>query len=241
MTRLDGTALALIPARAGSKGVPGKNLRRLAGTTLTAHAVRCARETGLFETIVVSTDGEAVAAEARAAGAEVIRRPDHLASDTANIVDVVAHVLAILAEDGRSPAVVALLEPSCPLRTPAMVVSAMGELASSDAVVTVSEVPLRFHARKQLSIDAAGRAERVLGALPPPVRRQDLTPTFVQNGAVYAFRTSMFHTCRSVLGPRPKALVVTAPLVNIDTLQDLAEAERRWPGATAGRRASRTR
>lgn len=225
-------SLALIPARAGSKGVPEKNLRRLGGMTLTAHAVRCAMETGLFEAIVVSTDGEAIAAEARAAGAEVIRRPAHLASDTANVVDVIDHALTILVDDGRSPDVVALLEPTCPLRTPAMVAEAMAALASADAVVTVSEVPLRFHARKQFALDAGGYVERVL-ALPPPVRRQDLTPTFVQNGAVYAFRTSMFRACRSVFGPRPRAVVVTAPLVNIDSLEDLAEAERRWPVAAA--------
>lgn len=236
MTPLDGKSLALIPARAGSKGVPGKNLRRLGGVTLTAYAVRCARQTGLFDRIVVSTDGEPIAVEAEAAGAEVIRRPDHLGSDTANVVDVIAHALAVLAEEGFSPVAVALLEPSCPLRTPAMVASVMAALASADAVVTVSEVPRRFHALKQFSLDAAGYAERVLDGQAPPVRRQDLAPTFVQNGAVYAFRTSMFQAYRSVLGPRPKALVVTDPLVNIDTLEDLKEAERLLPDESAGRR-----
>jgi len=65
----DGPALALVPARLGSKGVPGKNLRQIGGVSLTALAVRCARATGLFERIVVSTDGAEIAAEGRSAGA----------------------------------------------------------------------------------------------------------------------------------------------------------------------------
>jgi N-acylneuraminate cytidylyltransferase len=226
MTHVEGKSLALIPARAGSKGVSGKNLRRLGGITLTAHAVRCAKETGLFDRIVVTTDGEPIAVEARREEAEVILRPEHLASDTANVVDVVAHTLDVLAGAGFSPVAVALLEPSCPLRTPAMVASAMAALATADAVLTVSAVPLRFHAVKQFSLDAEGCARRVLGDQAPPVRRQDLAQTFIQNGAVYAFRPSMFHASHSLLGPGPKALIVTAPLVNIDTLEDLAEAER---------------
>jgi CMP-N-acetylneuraminic acid synthetase len=229
VTYSEGKSLALIPARAGSKGVPEKNLRRLGGITLTARAVRCAKATGLFDRIVVTTDGEPIAVEARREGAEVILRPEHLASDTANVVDVVAHTLDVLAGAGFSPVAVALLEPSCPLRTPAMVAAAMAALATADAILTVSAVPLRFHAVKQFCLDAKGYAYRVVGDQTPPVRRQDLPPTFIQNGAVYAFRPSMFQASRSLLGAAPKALIVTAPLVNIDTLEDLAEAERLLP------------
>lgn len=224
--------LALIPARAGSKGVPDKNLRKLGGVSLTALAVRCARETGLFERIVVSTDGEAIAAEARAEGAEVIQRPAELGLDTTDIVDVIAHALDALEAIGFVPAAVALLEPSCPLRTPRMVAMVVKALAEADAAFAVSEVPLRFHALKQFELDPEGYASRVLAERSMPVRRQDLAPTFVQNGAVYAFRTSMFQRQRSVLGPHPRALIITLPLVNIDTADDLREAER----LVAGRR-----
>ena len=219
-------ALALVPARRGSKGVPGKNLRRIDGASLTALAVRCARAAGLFERIVVSTDGDEIAAEGRSAGAEVIRRPAELASDVADVADVIAHALDVLAAGGFTPAVVALMEPSSPLRTPDMVRAAMTALDRADAVFTVSEVPRRFHGLKQFQVDEDGYAWRVLRDVPMPVRRQDLGPTFVQNGAVYVFRTSMFRAHRSVFGPKPRALTVTTPLVNIDTFEDLAEAER---------------
>ena len=219
-------ALALVPARMGSKGVPGKNLCRIGGVSLTALAVRCALEAGLFARVVVSTDGDEIAAEGRLAGAEVIRRPAELASDAANVVDVIAHVLDSLAAGGFTPAVVALMEPTSPLRTPDMVRAALAALDGADAVFTVSEVPRRFHAVKQFQLDEDGYAQRALRDVPMPVRRQELGRTFVQNGAVYVFRTSTFRAHRSVLGPKPRALEVTEPIVNIDTLEDLAEAER---------------
>jgi CMP-N-acetylneuraminic acid synthetase len=219
-------ALALVPARMGSKGVPGKNLRRIDGTSLTALAVRCARAAGLFERIVVSTDGDEIAAEGRSAAAEVIRRPAELASDVADVLDVITHALDVLAGSGFTPAVVALLEPSSPLRTPDMVRAAMTALDAADAVFTVSEVPRCFHGLKQFQVDEDGSAQRLLRDMAMPIRRQELGPTYVQNGAVYVFRTSMFRAHRSVFGPKPRALTVTTPLVNIDTFEDLAEAER---------------
>jgi CMP-N-acetylneuraminic acid synthetase len=226
MTQKRETALALIPARAGSKGVPDKNLRMLGGISLTARAVRCAREAELFDRIVVTTDGEQIAEVASEEGAEVIYRPSELASDTANIVDVIEHALTVLAKEHYVPAVVALLEPSSPLRTAAMIKTAIEALDDCDALFTVSEVPPGFHPAKQFLLDEKGRAISVSPDLPTPVRRQELTPTYIRNGAVYVFRASMFFLHHSVLGPSPKALVLTAPLVNIDTLDDLAEAER---------------
>jgi CMP-N-acetylneuraminic acid synthetase len=219
-------SLALVPARMGSKGVPGKNLRRIDGVSLTTLAIRCARAAGLFERVVVSTDGEAIAAEARQAGAEVIARPAELASDLADVADVIAHALDVLAERGFSPGVVALLEPSSPLRTPEMVRAAVAALHAADAVFTVSEVPRRFHGLKQFQVDEDGYAQRLIRDTPVPVRRQELGSTYVQNGAAYVFRTSMFRAHRSVFGPKPRALMVPIPLVNIDTLEDLVDAER---------------
>jgi CMP-N-acetylneuraminic acid synthetase len=233
MTR-DEAVLALIPARGGSKGIPQKNLCRVGTLTLTARAVRCARETGRFGRVVVSTDSDAIAAEARAESAEVIRRPDTLASDTADVVDVISHTLDALARDGFTPGIVVLLEPTSPLRTPDMVADVLDRLGGADAAFTVSPVPVRFHPRKQFRMEPDGSARRVAPDLAMPVRRQELAETFVQNGAAYAFRTAMFRAHRSIFGPAPRAVVVTAPLVNIDTPEDLDEA-RRLVGAESAR------
>ena len=115
-----------------------------------------------------------------------------------------------------------------------MVHEALDVLAGADAVFTVSPVPVRFHPHKQFWLAPDGVARRVTPRAAAPVRRQELTETYVQNGAVYAFRTAMFREHRSVFGPAPRAIVVTAPLVNIDTPDDLAEA-RRLVGAEASR------
>lgn len=219
--------LALIPARAGSKGVPDKNLRLLGGKSLLVRAVECARETGLFDRIVVSSDGDALLKEAERAGAEALHRPPALASDTANVADAVAHALESLAASGYKPEIVVLLEPSCPLRRPAMVAAAMDALKDADAAFTVTEVETRFHPAKQFTVEN-GVASAACPGLPAPVYRQSLGRTVIRNGAAYAFRAEMFARERSVLGARPCAVVIDESLVNIDTLDDLRRAEELW-------------
>jgi len=226
MTADQTSALALIPARGGSKGVPNKNLRLIGGVSLTAHAIRCARETGLFDRIVVTTDSDPIAAEAVREEAEIIRRPPELASDTADVVNAVEHALDILASQGFSPAIVVLLEPTSPLRTPVMVNRVLKALGSADAAFTVSPVPLRFHPAKQFTVNQSGEAAPACPDVPPPVQRQDLQATYIRNGAVYAFRPLLLRAHRSVLGPAPKAILLDEVLVNIDTEEDLLEAER---------------
>lgn len=220
-------ALALIPARAGSKGVPGKNLKRVGGRTLVSLAVSCARKTGLFDRIVVSSDADPILAEARRAGAEALRRPARWSKDTSNVADTIRHCLVHLAAVGFRPAVVVLLEPSCPLRTPQMVIRAVRSLRLAGAACTVSAVDVKFHAARQFCI-RNGLAARACPGLTRPAYRQGLDVTYSCNGAAFAFRRKYFLKTRSVLGPHPRAVVISMPLVNIDTPQDLREARRLW-------------
>ena len=219
-------ALVVIPARGGSKGVKHKNLRRVGGVSLVAHAIRCAMSVGGVDRIVVTTDSQEIADESMREGGTVVYRPAELASDTANVVDAIDHVLSELGTEGYSPAVVLLLEPSCPLRTPGMVNLVLEALRKVDAAFTVSSVPLRFHPAKQFSLDLQGHALPACSGLTQPVRRQDLQGTFIRNGAVYGFRPEVLRTHRSVLGPSPRAILVKDDLVNIDTEEDLLEADR---------------
>lgn len=219
-------ALVVIPARGGSKGVKHKNLRQLGGVSLVAHAIRCARFLGGIDRIVVTTDSKEIADEAIREGGTVVHRPAELASDTADVVDAVGHALTALEEDGYLPSVVVLLEPSCPLRTPAMVNAVLDALRNVDAAFTVSPVPLRFHPAKQFSVDMEWQAAPACPDLPPPIRRQDLQGTWIRNGAAYGFRPSVLRAHRSVLGPSPRAILVEEMLVNIDTEDDLLEADR---------------
>jgi N-acylneuraminate cytidylyltransferase len=111
------SAVALVPARAGSERVPGKNVRELAGHPLLAYSIAAARESDLFEAVVVSTDSEEIAAVARRYGAEVpALRPAEIATATSPDIEWVRHMLDVLARDGRSFEVFSLLRPTSPFR-----------------------------------------------------------------------------------------------------------------------------
>jgi len=116
------SAVALIPARAGSQRVPGKNVRDLAGHPLIAYTIAAARQSGRFESIVVSTDSEEIAAIAQRYGAEVPSlRPAELASSTSPDIEWVRHVLGELSADGREFEAFSILRPTSPFRTAATI------------------------------------------------------------------------------------------------------------------------
>lgn len=221
--------LAIVPARGGSKGIPGKNLSVVGGMTLVARAVRCALETALFDAVVVSTDDEAIAKEGLAAGALVpFLRPAALSTDEAPVVDAVRHVLSELEQDRPRFDLVALLEPTSPLRTVEVVrdVVAAAEQSLADAGFSVSRVPTRYHPLKQFTRDPGGLARYFMSAGEWVVRRQELGDTFVRNGMCYAVRRSALDAGHGVLGASPALVVIDGPVVNIDDLDDLDLARR---------------
>lgn len=221
--------LAIIPARGGSKGIPGKNLKEIGGQTLVARAVETARSTGLFARIVVSTDDPAIAVEGQRAGADVpYLRPVELALDTANILDVVRHLLSAIRSAGEpSYDIVALLEPTSPARTSGIVIETVMAACSegADAALTVNEVPLRYHPRKQLERDASGFAVHVHPEGASTINRQQLGPSFVRNGMCYAVRTSALAGGHGMIGSRARFILVEGPVINIDDQADLDLAQ----------------
>jgi len=111
------SAVAFVPARAGSERVPGKNVRVLAGHPLLAYSIAAARESGLFDAVVVSTDSEEIAAVARSYGAEVpALRPPELATATSPDIEWVRHMLGVLGAVGRAFEIFSLLRPTSPFR-----------------------------------------------------------------------------------------------------------------------------
>lgn len=110
--------VALIPARAGSKRLPGKNIRPLAGHPLIAYTIAAARGAGIFGQVIVSTDSEDYAAIARHYGAEVpFLRPAELAGDLSPDIEWVEHALSWLAQHGRRYDAFSILRPTSPFRT----------------------------------------------------------------------------------------------------------------------------
>jgi YrbI family 3-deoxy-D-manno-octulosonate 8-phosphate phosphatase len=176
-------SLAIIPARGGSKGVPRKNLLPLAGVPLVTHTVRAALESGVFDTVAVSTEDAEIAEIARAAGGEVVLRPPDMASDTALTEPVMAHALGVLEElRGARYDSVWLLQPTSPLRTSADIrrAAALLERIGTDSVVSMTP-DHAFYWRSHPGTDLVV-PEYDLRARP---RRQELPPRWRENGAIY--------------------------------------------------------
>jgi CMP-N,N'-diacetyllegionaminic acid synthase len=108
--------LAVIPARGGSKGMPGKNIKDFAGKPLIVHSIEAALKCSLISRTVVSTDDDKIAEVAKAHGAQVIKRPDELAADTSLVIDAIKHAILKVEEEGEGVDIVLLLEPTSPYR-----------------------------------------------------------------------------------------------------------------------------
>ena len=132
--------LGIIPAREGSKGVTGKNIRMLGGKPLIAHAIECGRRCSGLDRIVVSTDSETIAAIAKKYGAEVpFLRPAELAEDTTPMLPVLEHALLECERKyGQKIRAVVLVDPTAPLRTPEDIEGALRLFDESGCSAVVS-------------------------------------------------------------------------------------------------------
>ena len=183
--------LAVIPARGGSKGLPHKNIRDLAGLPLIAHSIRCARLSPLVSRTIVSTDSEKIAEVARTHGADVpFLRPPELATDTAAMWPVIRHALAEAEkQEGKSYDAVLLLDPTTPGRIPADIEKAVGLLAkeSSAAGVVAASEP-GFSPLWESVVDREGWMVDLFAEHIHHSRRQDVPTVYRINGCLYLWR-----------------------------------------------------
>ena len=223
--------LAVVPARGGSKGLPRKNLQPLLGRSLIAHVGECVGAMPIIDRAVVSTDDEAIAAEADAAGiAAPFRRPVNIAGDRIGDLEVLLHALnTIEALDKVEYDVVLMLQPTSPLRRPKDVVLTVERLVKGgfDAVWSVSPTDLKYHPLKQLLVDPdSGNITLFDESGRDIIARQQLTEIYHRNGVAYAFTRACLLEYESIYGVKTGAVVIDRPVISIDTKEDLIAAEK---------------
>lgn len=225
-----GVVLGLVPARGGSKGVAGKNIRPLLGHTLLEYTARAARDSGVLDRVILSTDSTEIAEAGRRAGLEVpFLRPPSLATDDTPMLPVIEHALAQTERDNWSPYIIVLLQPTSPLRRPDHIRDAVNLLraTNADSVVTVVEVPRHLSPDYVMRLDD-GRLKPFLPDGLRITRRQDARPAYSRDGTVYAFRRSTLERFGGIYGEDCRPLLIDAcESLSIDTEDDWKEAERR--------------
>lgn len=189
--------LAVIPARGGSKGIPGKNIRMLAGKPLIAWTIRAAMDSGVVDQIVVSTDDKEIGEIALAWGAEVPGlRPAALAQDETGSMDVVLHLAAqIDAFDW-----LLLLQPTSPLRSADDIRGIMNLVFERGAHSAVSLCESSSSPVWMYNIDKYDRLRSVLPFGNHVHRRQELSPAYQLNGAMYLMKREWLLTNKNFIG-----------------------------------------
>lgn len=188
---MEACAIAIIPARGGSKGIPRKNIRPIAGKPLIAWTIEAAKNCPYISQIVVTSDDEEILETARAFGADTIRRPEELSTDTAGAKPVLSHALAHLEEaQGTLPKYVVYLQPTSPLRTAQHLTDAFSKLladASADALISVREID-----NTVLKASLTDESGYLVPSSRPEfanMNRQMLPKLYKPNGAIYIMET----------------------------------------------------
>ncbi len=216
------TLLALISARGGSKGIPRKNIRSFCGKPLLQWSIDAALATACVDQVVVSTDDPEIAQVAKACGAEMpFLRPAELATDTAPGIAPVLHALEQLPQVSD----VLLLQPTSPLRTSADIEAIVALRQQAGRESAVSLTPSSKHPAWMYSLSQDQRLE--------PLQQQDgvhcrqqLTPAYVLNGALYLASRAFLLREQAFIAPDTLGYVMPAERsVDIDTPLDWQWAE----------------
>lgn len=224
--------MAVIPARGGSKSIPGKNVVPLGGKPLLAWSIEVARQVPRIDRIVVSSDDADIAHVAELYGAEVDVRPAQLATDTALVIDALRYLLKRWQAQGDSIRNLVLLEPTCPFRAPIDIERCLDLLDDEevDSVATFKVAELNPVRAWRLE---GNRPSTFMPDVNPWLPRQSLPASYQLNGGVYAFRADrltdhhpaiLFGRSAGVIMPPERSVDIDNP---IDLLVAKAMLERR--------------
>jgi CMP-N-acetylneuraminic acid synthetase len=218
------TVTAIVPARAGSKGIPGKNLVDVAGKPLIAWTLIAARKAPSVDRVIVSTDSGEIASVAKEHGAEVpFLRPPELARDETPGLLPVLHALDWMEEhEGRPPEWTLVLQATSPLRTAGDIEAAVSIAREKKARAVVSVTPAAHHPYLLKTVGPSGRLEDFLPGKRRVAGRQELPPVHSLNGAIYLARSDFLREKKTWYSEDTYAYVMPAERsLDVDTPWDL--------------------
>ena len=176
--------VAIIPARGGSKGVPRKNIRDLAGKPLIAYTIEAAKKSRYIDRVAVSTDDEEIAMVSEGYGAEIIKRPKEYAMDDSPTIDAILHAIDEFNKRGYVPDGIATLQPSSPLRTYRDIDAASEIFINSDCTSVISICETEHSPYWMFTVEN-GYLNPLFDRDNFNMRRQDLKKIYRPNGAIF--------------------------------------------------------
>ncbi len=217
--------LAIIPARGGSKRLPGKNTLDFRGQPIIAHTINAALQSGCFDKIIVSTEDEHIAEVALRFGSEVLKRSPELASDTARVVDVCSRVIEDERSRGRDYEAMCCLYATSPLRNAEDIRNTVALLQPGECDFAMAITRYYYSPHQALRPDSRGYLQPVWPTM-INLQSQAAGEMLVDNGSTYAVVVSAFLREKSFYGPDLRGYVMPRQRsVDIDDLQDFELAE----------------
>lgn len=229
---------ALVVARAGSKSLPRKNIKELAGKPLIFYTFEAAKKSQGLERVFLSTDSQEIADFGKKSGIEVpFMRPEALAGDKSHVIDATLHATDwILEHLGYRPAYWMLLQPTSPFRTVEDIQTAINLALKFDANAVVSVCPAAHHPHLMMKI-GPGQQLQPWSDQAATTRRQDLPPVYVLNGAIYLVKDAVLRAEKTWFPKGALACIMPEERsLDIDTPLDfhVAQLLMRHPFAAAG-------
>ncbi|MBT4824934.1 acylneuraminate cytidylyltransferase [Candidatus Woesearchaeota archaeon] len=217
--------LAFIPARGGSKRIPKKNIKNIAGKPLIAYSIEAALKSKKIDKIIVSTDDEEIARIAKEYGAEVIMRPLDIAGDNSPTEEAMIHTIKELEKKGYTPDYIVLLQPTSPLRGNEIVDKAIEKALFSDADTVLSVCEMQHYYLSGVIEEGIYKQEYTVRPM-----SQDMPVKYRENGAIFVTKTEVLLKNNNRLGNKLVAVVMN-PLnsIDIDNIEDFELSERMLP------------
>lgn len=213
--------LAIIPARGGSKGLPGKNIKKLNGLPLIGYTIRAARATSRISRIAVSTDDKKIGMIAESLGGEFIKRPESMARDDSPIIEAVLHCLDELKDKERyEPESFIMLQPTSPFRESRHIDEAFDIFRRGDCEAVISVLEPSFHPLKSFRVKN-GLLEGLVKPEFSFAPRQELPKGYVANGAIFLMKTKSFRKHKSLFAPRTRPYFMgRVESLDVDHIED---------------------